>query len=332
MVTFRYFFFLCVLVFSAMLVSCNSCQSQKRATQGSYLQVSPDFNADSAYSYVEKQVGFGPRIPATAAHAACGDYLAEKLASFGAQVIEQKANVTHYNGKNIEMRNIIGCFQPEKENRILLFAHWDTRPFADRESEPSKQHQPILGADDGASGVGVLLEVARQLQQKTPECGIDIIFFDLEDWGQAEFDDEYIPGNWWCMGSQYWSEEPHVPGYKAKFGILLDMVGAADATFMREGESMRYAANIVEKVWGTAAKMGFGSYFIGEKTGSIYDDHVPVNQIRNIPSIDIIQLKNGSSSGFASHWHTLNDNMDNIGKTTLKAVGQTVLEVVYTEK
>ncbi|MDR1518019.1 MAG: M28 family peptidase [Dysgonamonadaceae bacterium] len=331
MKTFRNFSFLCILAFSALLVSCNSCQSQK-AIPEPYHQVSPDFNADSAYSYVEKQVGFGPRVPMTAAHTACGDYLAAKLSSFGAEVVEQKASITHYNGKDIAIRNIIGSFQPEKESRILLFAHWDTRPFADREKDPAKTNQPIPGADDGASGVGVLLEVARQIQQKAPDCGIDIIFFDLEDWGQAEFDDHSVPGNWWCMGSQFWAKEPHTPGYKAKFGILLDMVGAADATFMREGESLRYAANIVEKVWGTASKMGFGQFFPRKKSGSITDDHIPVNQIRKIPSIDIINLKNDSSSGFAAHWHTHGDNMQNIGKTTLKAVGQTILEVIYLEK
>ncbi|MDR1743548.1 MAG: M28 family peptidase [Dysgonamonadaceae bacterium] len=329
--TIRDFSFLCIIAFSALSASCSSCQSQKPVSEP-YQQVSPDFDADSAFSYIEKQVSFGPRVPMTPAHADCGDYLAAKLSSFGAKVIEQKATVKHYNGKNIEIRNIIGSFQGEKEKRLLLFAHWDSRPFADQENDPVKRNRPILGADDGASGVGVLLEVARQLQHNTPECGVDILFFDLEDWGQAEFDDHYIPGNWWCMGSQHWAKAPHTPDYKAKFGILLDMVGAPDATFMRESESMRYAANIVEKVWRTASKMGFGQLFIDKKTGSIYDDHIPVNQIRNIPCIDIINLKSKSSSGFASHWHTLDDTMQNINKSTLKSVGQTVLEVIFLEK
>ena len=172
------------LVFSA---SCNSCQSQKNAgketTAIAYAKVSPDFNSDSAYRFVEKQVSFGPRVPGTTAHKACGDYLSEKLAAFGADIFEQKAHVTHYNGQNIQIRNIIGSFQPEKEKRILLFAHWDSRPFADEEPDPDTQNRPIPGADDGASGVGVLLEIARQLQLQPPGIGVDIIFFDLEDWG-----------------------------------------------------------------------------------------------------------------------------------------------------
>lgn len=313
-------------------VSCNSCQSQKNAGKETaamaYTQVSPDFDADSAYGYVQKQVSFGARVPSTPAHDACGDYLSAQLAAFGARVTEQKAHVTHYNGQNILIRNIIGSYQPEKENRILLFAHWDSRPFADQETDPEKQKQPVLGADDGASGVGVLLEVARQLQQKPANVGIDIIFFDLEDWGQAEFDKNYVPGDWWCVGSRYWSENPHVPGYKASFGLLLDMVGDHNATFLREGYSVQHTSNIVAKVWDTASKLGYGKFFVQRNGTYITDDHVPIIENLHIPCVNIINLKD-SDTGFAPHWHTLNDNMHIISKETLNAVGQTVLEIIY---
>lgn len=296
-----------------------------------YVQQSPVFSADSAYFFIEKQVSFGPRVPGTPQHTACGDYLVETLSRFGAEVTEQKADITHYDGRNLPLRNIIGSYFPEKERRVLLFAHWDTRPFADEETEPERQKQPILGADDGASGVGVLLEIARQLQQTPTNVGVDIIFFDLEDWGQPSFDKEFVLGNWWCLGSQYWAEQPHLPNYKASYGILLDMVGAADATFFKEALSVEKASNVVEKVWSCASRMGYGKYFVSKKQGYITDDHVYVNQYHRAPSIDIINLKD-TPTGFAPHWHTLNDDMRNIDRNTLKAVGQTVMEVIYLEK
>lgn len=331
----KYFILLTAVVAGFILsASCNSCQSQKKAARETtpipYAKLSPDFNADSAYSYIEKQVEFGPRVPGSSAHKTCANYLVSKLESFDASVTKQRANVTHYNGQNIEIRNIIGSFNPENEKRILLFAHYDSRPFADRETDKERQNKPVPGADDGASGVGVLLEIARQLQQNPVEIGIDIIFFDMEDWGQAEFDKNHIAGEWWCVGSRYWSENPHVAGYKADFGILLDMVGAANATFLHEGYSMQKAANIVAKIWSRAAKLGNGKYFVQRPGGYITDDHVPIIQNLKIPCVDIINLKD-SDSGFAPHWHTLSDDMRNIDKNTLQAVGQTVLEVIYSE-
>lgn len=328
-------FFLLVLLVAGLLfsISCNSCQSNKNTAVGDpYRQISPEFNADSAYAFMERQVGFGFRVPGSAAHKACGDYLAAKLAGFGAQVTEQKADITHYDGKNLPIRNIIGSYYPKREKRILLFAHWDTRPFADEESDTGRQQQPIAGADDGASGVGLLLEIARNLQQHPLEVGVDIIFFDLEDWGQPSFDTDWIQGDWWCLGSQFWSEQPHVENYKAAYGILLDMVGAANATFLKEGYAMQYASNVVEKVWSTAAKLGYGNYFQPTSGGYITDDHLPVNRHHRAPSINIINLKADTHTGFAPHWHTHGDDMRNIDRNSLKAAGQTVMEVIYTEK
>lgn len=314
-------------------LSCSSCQSKKKVIiTEPYKKISPEFNADSAYSYIDRQVAFGPRVPGSQAHDLCGDYLSSKLQEFGASLVEQNAIVTHYDGQKFKLRNIIGSFNPEEENRILLFAHWDSRPFADEESDVAKRNQAILGADDGASGVGVLLEIARQLQQSPVNIGIDIIFFDLEDWGQPSFNTEWIQGEWWCIGSQYWSENPHVEGYKAKYGILLDMVGSANATFLKEGYSLQYASNIVAKVWSTASKLGYSNYFLTQNGGYITDDHYPVNKNHIAPSVDIINLKQDTNTGFAPHWHTLRDDMRNIDKNTLKAVGQTVMEVIYTEK
>lgn len=287
----------------------------------------PEFNQDSAYAYVEKQVAFGPRVPNSNAHKACSKYLKNELERFGAKTYVQEAILTAYNGDKLEANNIIGVYNPEHKKRVLLFAHWDSRPYSDQDEE-KYHYTPIDGADDGASGVGVLLEIARQIGLKGIDIGIDLIFFDAEDYGTPAFIKEHKQDTW-CLGTQFWAKNPHVPGYKADFGILLDMVGSQDATFYKEATSIKYAAPILEKVWSTARNLGYGKYFINTNWGGVTDDHQYVNTGRNIPSIDIINLKPDTPHGFGIYWHTQNDTMDNIDHQTLKAVGQTVLEVIY---
>ena len=325
-----------LLVVLLLLASCSSCQSSKTTTDTStimpYTQTSPDFDADSAYLYVKKQVDFGVRTPNSAAHIECGNYLVAKLKKFGAEVIQQKAVLKTYDGIALNARNIIGVYNPEHKKRVLLFAHWDTRPFADQEPDKVMRTQPILGANDGGSGVGVLLEIARPLNNSPVAIGVDIIFFDAEDLGQPSYEQNQVPGDWYCLGSQYWAEHPHTPNYRAKYGILLDMVGASNATFYKEGYSVEYASNITEKVWTYASRLGYGSFFINKKGSYITDDHVAVNKYRRAPSINIIHTSDDTSHGFGNFWHTHNDNMDIIDKATLKAVGQTVMEVIYTEQ
>jgi hypothetical protein len=289
----------------------------------------PDFNADSAYLYVEKQVSFGPRVPNSPAHKACGDYLAGELKRFGAQLYVQEMTLTAYNGDRLQSRNIIGSYDIANPRRILLFAHWDSRPYADHDPDPARQRIPIDGADDGASGVGVLLEIARQIEKQAPDAGIDIIFFDAEDYGIPAFDNKNYPSDTWCLGSRFWAKNPHTPNYRAEYGILLDMVGAKDATFLKEETSVRRASFLVEKVWNAARGLGYGKYFIHSRGGNLTDDHQSVISGRNIPCIDIINYSPENTYGFGEYWHTHNDTMDNISRETLKAVGQTVLEVIY---
>ena len=289
----------------------------------------PVFNSDSAYAYVKTQVDFGPRVPLTKAHAQCAEYLINELTKYADSVIVQKGIVITFDNKKIECKNIIAQFLPQQKRRVLLCAHWDTRPWSD--SDTQRKDEPNDGASDGASGVGVLLEVARQLKQNKPGIGIDIIMLDMEDYGQPDDTPFEKKEDTYGLGSQYWAKNPHVPNYNAEYGILLDMVGATNATFSRERYSLHFASGIVSKVWNTANQIGYSGYFPYSEGGAIMDDHYYINTIAKIPCIDIIQHDMTTRSGFGSYHHTHADNMNIIDRNTLKAVGQTLLEVVYSE-
>ena len=321
----NFLFFFCLTLF---FYACqdNKNQTIKRKKKKEISIKVPNFNEDSAYFFVKKQVDFGARVPNSKAHKDCANYLINELKRFDAEVIVQETNVKAYNGDNLQIKNIIGQFQIEKNNRLLLCAHWDSRPFADQDTV--RKNEAILGANDGASGVGVLLEIARQLQKQNTNYGIDIIFFDAEDYGQANSADKTS----WCLGSQYWSKNLHKNDYFANYGILLDMVGGKNAVFTREAISMKYAPDIMNKVWKIATEIAYSDNFSFEKTQFIgTDDHEPINILANIPCIDIVQYDEKNKS-FADYWHTHQDNMNAIDKKTLKVVGQTVLHVIYKER
>lgn len=319
----------------AIVIAVYGCKSNTSSEQTAEqappaLVKSADFNADSAFQFVQKQVDFGARVPNTAPHKACGDYLAATLKKYGWQVVEQPFMATTYDGKKLNARNIIGSFNPQASKRILLASHWDSRPFSDQDS--LIKDKPVLAANDGASGVGVLLEIARVLSKEAnkPEIGVDIIFFDAEDWGSSE--DTGMEYGGFCLGSQHWAANKHNPNYTAYFGILLDMVGAKGATFFKEGFSMQLANDTVRQVWNTASRLGYSNYFIDEPGGSITDDHLPVNKVARIPMIDIIHTRpHNLSETFFDQWHTSHDTMENIDPKTLKAVGQTLVQVLYQE-
>ena len=297
----------------------------------------PSFNADSAYQFVAKQTAFGPRVPETEAHAACAEWLTAKLGEYADTFIVQDFRAKLFNGKGIDGQNIVGVFHPEAKKRIVLCAHWDSRPYADHDPDEANIHTPIDGANDGASGVGVLLECARLFKaQPLPErLGVDIILYDLEDYGphtdEAEkYYDEDV--NYWALGSQYWAKHPHVYGYRAYYGILLDMVGGPNPNFPKEYYSQGYAATVSNKVWRKAYDLGYRAFFNNELGAPISDDHIPMNEIANIPTIDIIDLQPQSSNEcFPEVWHTLDDNLENIDRTTLGIVGNVLLNVVYEE-
>ncbi|MDR2970449.1 MAG: M28 family peptidase [Bacteroidales bacterium] len=319
-----------VILFVALLsliISCNENNKPKPVKQEETISISvPLFNSDSAYFFVKMQTDFGPRVPNTEAHNKCAQFLQTQLEKYCDKVFVQPF-VTHtFDGTKINCKNIIGSFALENPKRILLASHWDSRPFADSDPNPANRDKPIDGANDGASGVGVLLEIARQLKEINPEIGVDIIFFDAEDWGTRSGNNE--SGDWWCLGSQHWAKNPHIANYKADFGILLDMVGAPNAKFYQEEISMHFASQIVAKVWSKAYQLGYKDYFINTGSNAITDDHLYVNRIAKIPMINIIHQDNTTGTGFVSTWHTLQDNISNIDKHTLFVVGTTVLSVV----
>lgn len=328
---------ICSLILAALLCAvavagCSSANGNKvndNATAGAAdtAQAGPAivFSGDSALALVKAQCDFGPRVPGTEAHRRCGDFLAACLEACGANVINQRATLTAFDGTRLPARNIIGEFAAtDSSRRILLLAHWDCRPWADSDPDPSRRKEPVMGANDAASGVAVLLELARVLKGHTPPMGIDILLVDCEDWGSHN--DEHS----WALGTQHWAKNPHRKGYRPQFGILLDMVGAPGAQFAKEYFSVAYAPSVVRDVWTAALKSGYGSYFTAREGGGVTDDHVFVCAA-GIPCIDIIDCRPDSDNGFFPGWHTTADTPDYIDPATLKAVGQTLVNLIYNQ-
>ena len=294
--------------------------------------VGPDFNADSAYIYLQEQCDFGPRTMNSVAHDKCEKWIIQKFEQYGCKVTTQKATLNGYDGTPLRSTNIMASYNPKATTRIMFCAHWDCRPWADNDPDSTNWHKPIVAANDAASGVGVMIELARILKGSSLELGVDFICFDAEDYGTPQWFEGEDPGDTWALGAQYFAN--NLPeGYAPRYGILLDMVGGVGAKFYREGMSMQYAPAIVKKVWNAARQVGYGSYFPKDDGGMITDDHIPVNQTANIPCIDVIPYyPDCAQSSFGPTWHTIADNMDNIDKNTLKAVGQTMVQVLFTEK
>lgn len=289
----------------------------------------PAFSADSAYHYIETQMSFGPRVPNGQGHTDCVIYLVHQLRRFGADVTLQKGTMTDYSGRVQPVMNIIGRFNhSESTSPVLLCAHYDTRPWCDQEEDYANRFMNVPGANDGASGVGVLLEVARQISMKedlaTP---VDIVFFDCEDMGTPDFYTGEQRENTWCLGSQLFADEYLNPEVRYQYGILLDMVGAPDARFPREYYSSQYAENYQERIWRTARDLGYGRYFEDRLSYPIVDDHYYLN-LAGVPCVDIIHYDMQRSTGFPEWWHTRRDDMGNIDKSSLQAVGEVVMALL----
>ena len=319
---------ICFVVFvSLFVIACksdNKSAPAKTETESVTKRRVPKFSPDNAYALVEKQVDFGPRYPGTQAHKDLIDYLAGELEKYTDEVIRQDFKVSFLDEKNVDATNIIGVINPNKKKRVVLAAHFDTRKVAEKDEDEAMRNKPILGADDGASGVAVLLEIARLIKENGIDVGVDFVLFDAEDNGDSG------KGTNWCLGAKHWGKNPHKKGYKAEFGILLDMVGAKNAEFGKEGYSKQYAGKYLDKVWDLAQKMSYGNYFLDLPSGAVEDDHRYVIEYLRIPMIDIINMsRTEGRDGFAHYHHTHDDNMNIIDKNTLKAVGKVVTATIY---
>ena len=291
-----------------------------------------NFDADSAYRYTQEQVAFGPRVPGTEAHKRCLEYYVETFKRFGATVEIQQGTETNLYNKPQEVMNVIASYQPMKANRIILCSHWDSRPFADQDADRKQVDKPIDGANDGASSTGVLMEIARQLNLRQPSIGVDIILFDAEDMGTPEhLKLKYMPDSW-CLGSQSWGKSDKGKSSEARYAVLLDMIGGPGATFCREHFSQQYASDVVDKIWRMGSRLGYGSYFVNVDGGAITDDHLYINRLTKVPAIDIIHYDAQTLTSFPAYWHTHDDNMSNVDKSSLRAVGETLLAVIYDER
>ena len=326
-----------LIILQLISVSCNGPRPKEPPAEGASpatsAEVIPSFNADSALKYVKTQTDFGARVPGSKAHAACASWLKNSLLACTPNVTVQEYKSRVFSGEVFNGKNIIASFNPDKRARIMLCSHWDSRPFSDHDPDLSRRKEPVMAANDGASGVGVLLEIARILKDNQPNIGIDIVFFDMEDYGPPQDSQNEEANEYWGLGSQYWSKNPHIPDYRARFVVLLDMVGAQGAKFRKEGFSMNFAPDKVKKVWDIAAGLGYQDYFLDENGGYINDDHYFINEILKVPAIDIIHLDPSSSNGsFYEYWHTTGDTFDKIDKKTLGVVGEVLVKVVFMEK
>lgn len=315
-----------ILLLMIAITGCTQSSSDERLNFREKGRKVPSFSADSAYRFVEEQLAYGPRNPGSEGHRLTRDYLSGKLGEYAGESRVFLQHFIHpgYEEDTLRLTNIIAAYNPDAGDRIMLYAHWDTRPRADKDSIDSKQ--PIPGADDGASGVAVLLELARMFSQNSPPLGVDIIFFDGEDYGREGDMDEYF------LGSRYWAENPPVNNYSPRFGILLDMVGGEGAHFPKEKNSLRLAPALVNEIWSIADEKGYSDIFIQQEGSAIADDHMIINRISGIPTIDVIRHEPGAGSGsveFAPYWHTHGDDIDVISRETLKAVGEVLAELVY---
>ena len=321
-------------LFALLLSTCGNSKvnvSGDSNTADNVNPAGPTFSADSAYQYLCQQCDFGPRTMNSPAHDRCANWIANMFQRFGMKVNLQRADLRGYDGTILKSTNIIAAYRPELTDRVLICAHWDSRPWADNDPNPANHRKPVMAANDGASGVAVMLEIARLLATDSLNKGVDFICFDAEDWGTPQWaESNGNDGDTWALGAQYWSANPHRQGYTARFGILLDMVGGQGAQFYQEQVSKHFADDVVRKVWAAARKAGYGSYFPNDEGNAITDDHLPVNQKAGIPCIDIIPYyPDCEQSSFGPTWHTVNDDTSHIDKNTLQAVGQTLIQVLF---
>ncbi|MCA0390036.1 MAG: M28 family peptidase [Bacteroidetes bacterium] len=319
-----------LILFAVFFTSCKK-NEEPPAVQPPQFEIQkrdnmPVFDSLNVYEYVKRQTEFGPRVSGLPSWENAKKYLIESLQKSGAKVTLQDFEAVVPWGEKMKFTNIIGSFNPDAAKRVLLCAHWDSRPHADKEADSSKHKTPIPGANDGASGTGVLLELANVIGKNKLDYGVDIVLFDGEDYGVSSSLEGY------CLGSKHFASNFPLP-IKPKFGILLDLVGDIEAVYMREPASMQYAGDLVELLWRYAQSSG-NSRFKDFISQPIYDDHIPLNEagIKTLNIIDAGLVGANSANPRRNYWHTLNDDMRNISKTTLYDLGRVLTGFLYSLK
>jgi glutaminyl-peptide cyclotransferase len=313
------------LLLMLAVVAAGCSQDQPRANSSAHsttarntMPAIPEFSGSRAFDLLLKQTSLGPRNPESAGHRNCLQFLLSSLQSTAEEVRTQEFIHTGYGGEKLHLTNIIASFRPAAVSRILLCAHWDTRPRAERDEDKTKQHLPILGANDGASGVAVLLEIAAVLKATPPPVGVDIVLFDGEDYGKEGDIDRYL------LGSRHFARN-RPTSYAPAYGILLDMVGDANLEIPKEQHSLRSAPDVMNTVWRTARELGI-TQFSDEIGDEILDDHVPLNEV-GIKTVDLIDFAYPDASH--RYWHTHNDTPEHCSAESLGAVGTVLTHVIY---
>lgn len=318
----------------ALVAACGTTRKQSVAEEAA---VNVAFNADSAYAFCAAQCAFGPRTMNSEAHDKCGEWIAAQFRRYGCAVELQQADLRGYDGTVLKSTNIIASMprRGADSTRIMVCAHWDSRPWADNDPDSANWHKPVMAANDGASGVAVMLELARLLQHNDSlPVALDFVCFDAEDWGVPSWSDAADDGNSWALGAQHWAKTYATSGNnRYRYAILVDMVGGQGARFYHEGFSLQHAKRLVDRLWSAASAAGYSSFFPMEQGGYVTDDHVPVNEVARIPCVDVINYyPDCQQSSFGPTWHTVSDDMQHIDRNTLKAVGQTLLQLLFSEK
>lgn len=299
-----------------LLLACADADNGPASGEAAGIPDHPAFSAERAWAHLQRQVAFGPRVPGTPGHQAQLQWMEAYLRERADTVIVQPFTHVTSAGDTLRMSNLFARFAPEQADRILLVAHWDTRPTADQSPDPADRDQPIPGANDGASGTAVLLELAELFRRQPPPVGVDLLLVDGEDYGPGEPD--------MYLGAKYFARNLP-PGYAPLYGVLLDMVGDQNPRFPVEGNSAQLAPEVVQRVWGTAAELGYGDVFVDETSFPISDDHLPLNEA-GIRTVDVIDFDYGPGNRF---WHTPRDVPANTSAESLRIVGEVIAALVY---
>ena len=304
---------LCTGLLAATLLA--ACPGEGDGDQPAQEGPRTSFSGQRAYEYVQAQLAFGPRVPGTEGHRKAADWMVERLRASADTVLVQAWTHTTVEGKRLEMRNIFARFNPQASQRILYLAHWDTRPVADSETDSAKRLLPIPGANDGGSGVGLLLALADALKAKRPGVGVDILLVDGEDYGDFDRNEDVF------IGSKYFAANLPTPDYRPMYGVLWDMVGDRDLQIYQEQNSVSAAPEVVARVWREAEYLGYGRVFLPQVKHAVNDDHIPLIRA-GLRVIDVIDFD------YRDHHHRLSDDITQVSAASLQVVGDVAMSLL----